>query len=125
MIKRRCFSLLLVLTVLLISACGNKIREGEVSGKEFKEAYTTTSIMPQIISNGKTTTTIIVPYTIHYPDRWSVTIKAYNEDDREWETATYWVTKKVFDAVNIGDQFKYDAEICLEDESYTREKKAD
>ncbi len=116
---------LLTFAMLLISGCGNKLREGEVCGKEFREAYTTTRLMPLTISNGKTTTTTLIPYIVRYPDRWSVTIKAYNEDNREWETATYWVAKEVFDAVNIGEQFEYDAETCLDDEPYTRERKAD
>ncbi len=115
---------LLALTMLLISGCGNKLREGEVCGKEYREAYTTIRLMPLTISNGKKTTTRLFPYIIRYPDRWSVTIKAYTEDNREWETAKYWVTKEVFDAVNIGAQFEYDAETCLDDEPYTRERKS-
>ena len=116
----------IVCLLLVVSLCGcsNAIIEGEVYEKEYREAYTTVMMLPLVISNGKTTSTIIVPYFVHYPDRYVVFIKAYQ--DEEWKTEDFYVSKEVYDSINIGDMFLYDEERGdLQDEPYTKERKED
>ena len=62
----------LVCILLIVSLCGcsNAITEGEVYEKEYREEYTTVMMLPLVISNGKTTTTKMIPYFVHYPDRY-------------------------------------------------------
>ena len=81
-------------------------------------------VLPLIISNGKTTSTIMVPYFVHYPDRYVIFIKAYQ--DEKWKTEDFYVSKEVYDSINIGDMFLYDEERGdLQDEPYTKERKED
>lgn len=112
----------LVLSVAL-ALCGcDEITEGEVYQKEYREAYTTVMILPFVISNGKTTKTYAVPYFVHYPDRYVVFIKAYQ--DGEWKTEDFYVSKEVYDTINIGDMFLYDKDRGdLQDEPYTKKRK--
>ena len=118
--KKICIALLLV-SVLLLSACSPKITSGEVYEKEYREAFTTVSFYPLIISNGKTTTTIMVPYTVYYPERWVIFIKSF--EDGKWLTEDFYVSEAVYNSINIGDMFEYDANRGdLEEEPYTKEK---
>ena len=118
--KKVCIAILLVF-VLFLSACSPKITSGEVYAKEYREAFTTVSTYPMIISSGKTTTTIMVPYTVYYPERWVIFIKSF--EDEEWITEDFYVSEAVYNSINIGDMFEYDENRGdLTDEPYTKEK---
>lgn len=111
----------LVFLILTLWGCEDKIAEGEVYEKEYRAAHTDVRMMPVVISNGKTTTTTVIPYVVSYPDRYIIHIKAFNGE--EWETEDYYVSKEVYDSVNVGDIFVYDTERGdLQDEPYTKER---
>ena len=115
---------ILLVFVLFLSACSPKITSGEVYDKEYREAFTTVSFYPLIISNGKTTTTTMVPYTVYYPERWVIFIKSF--EDGEWITEDFYVSEAVYNSINIGDMFEYDENRGdLKDEPYTKEKAED
>lgn len=115
---------ILLVFVLFLSACSPKITSGEVYDKEYREAFTTVSFYPLIISNGKTTTTTMVPYTVYHPERWVIFIKSF--EDGEWLTEDFYVSESVYNSISIGDMFEYDENRCdLTDEPYTKEKAED
>lgn len=120
--KKIVFTLLIVLALIMLISCSDSINEGDVYEKEFKPEYTTVSVLPMTISNGKTVTTIMVPYTIHYPDRWVIYIKAYDEETRKWITEDFYVSEEVYDSVNIGDYFVFDEDMGTRDEPYTKQE---
>ena len=112
---------ILLAFVLFLSACSLKITSGEVYDKEHRDAFTTVSLYPLIISNGKTTTTTMVPYTVYYPERWVIFIKSF--EDGEWITEDFYVSEAVYNSINIGDMFEYDENRGdLTDEPHTKEK---
>lgn len=118
---RKVLMAVIVLVSLFTFGCGNKLDEGEVYEKEFKPAYTQTLFIPLVISNGKSSTTTLVPYFYHYPDRYVIRIKAFKDND--WLTNEIYVTQNVYDSIVIGSEFKYVEGRDLLDEPYTREKK--
>lgn len=118
--KKIALFLSIILVFGLLVSCSKLINEGDIYEKEFKPEYTTVSVLPMTISNGKTVTTIMVPYTIHYPDRWVIYIKAYEEEKQEWLTEDFYVSKEVYDSVNIGDRFVFDESMGTRDEPYTK-----
>jgi len=120
--KVKIISLIIVLTIglLILTGCANKISSGEVYQKEFKEAHSVVRVIPLITSNGKTTHTTMIPYIYHYPDRYIIYIKKF--EDNEWKTASYYTTKEVYDSINIEDQFEYVKDRDLTEEPYTRER---
>lgn len=118
--KKALFSILCLIMLFSLFGCSS-ITEGEVYEKEYREAYTRTQIMPLIISNGKTATPIMIPYIVHYPERYVIHIKAFVDD--EWTTEDFYVSKEVYDSINVGDMFMYDEERGdLTDEPYTKER---
>ena len=117
-------ALICLLLVVSLCGCSNEITEGEVYEKEYREAHTTVMMLPLVISNGKTTKTTMIPFLVHYPDRYIIFIKAYQ--DEEWKTEDFYVSKEVYDSIKIGDMFLYDEERGdLQDEPYTKERKED
>lgn len=84
------------------------ITEGDIYSMEFQEAHTSMVMLPIVSSNGKTTTTTLIPYFFHYPDEWIVNIKAFNKNKNDFDTATFYVHEKVYDTLKIGDRFKFD-----------------
>jgi hypothetical protein len=117
-------ALICILLVVSLCGCSNAITEGEVYEKEYREAHTTVMMLPLVISNGKTTTTTMMPYFVHYPDRYVIFIKAYQ--DEEWKTEDFYVSKEIYESINIGDMFLYDEERGdLQDEPYAKERKED
>lgn len=117
-------ALICLLLVVSLCGCSNVITEGEVYEKEYREEYTAVVMLPLVISNGKSSTTTMIPYIVRYPDRYVIFIKAYQ--DEEWKTEDFYVSKEVYDSINIGDVFLYDEERGdLQDEPYTKERKGD
>ena len=114
---------LLVLMFLLLVGCGAKITSGEVIDKKYTKAHTQVIMVPLVMSNGKTTTTTIIPYLYHYADRWEITIRQYDAENGAEVTATYSVTQDVYDAVNLHDEFVYNKDMEPEEPEYIRERK--
>lgn len=121
--KRAALVALVVVLLLSISGCSGKITSGEVIEKSFTPAYSTVRIIPLFISNGKTSHVVYVPYTYHYSDKWEITIAAWDEKEKEMQTATYRVTEEVYEAVEIGAEFVYDKDMKPIEPEYTRERK--
>lgn len=120
--KRAVLIVLAVVLLLSLTACSSKITSGEVVKKSFTPAHSELRMIPIVISNGKTFTTIVIPYTYHYSDCWEITIAAWDEEEKKMQTATYRVTEKVYEAVEIGAEFVYDKDMKPIEPEYTREK---
>lgn len=121
--KRHYLLLVLIIIILLnfcflLTACKEEHYEGEITCKEFLKEYTTIKIIPVIVHNGKTTSTIMIPYTHHYPDRWKLTIQWYA--DNKFHNKNIYVTKECYDSVNIGDWFVYNKSFCSLKEPCTK-----
>lgn len=120
--KRAVFAVLAVVLLLSISACRSKITSGEVVEKNFTPAHREVRLIPIFISNGKNSSTRLVPFVYHYSDRWDVTIAAWDEKEKKMQTATYRVTEEVYEAVEIGAEFVYDKDMKPIEPEYTRER---
>lgn len=112
------FSILLI--ALVLGGCSQKLTQGEVIEKKFTPAHSEVMIIPIVTSNGESISTTYVPYVYYYSDAYKITIRDYV--DTEEQTATYRVTKEVYDNVNIGDEFIYSDEYEPDEPEYTREK---
>ena len=120
--KSKFMILVLIFTITFLCSCSNKITQGEVIDKHYSPAYDQTLIIPFSISNGKTSTTVFIPYIYHYSDKYEITIQAWNEKNNEMQTASYRVTKDVYENIDIGSEFLYDENMEPKYPEYTRER---
>ena len=102
--KRYLLSISMAAVFLLISACSS-VTEGEVIKKEHKEATSYVAMMPMVVAgaNGTTTTTMI-PYMIHHPERWVVTVEGKDEDG-EMDTKKFYLEQEEYKSYSKGDHF--------------------
>lgn len=122
--KKLALIILCVFMMFSFYGCCNQITEGEIYAKKHKEAYTTVQYIPLVMSNGKTSSCVLVPYFVRYPERYVIYIKAYQNE--KWVTEDFYVSKEVYNLANIGDMFSYDEDRGdLKDEPYTKERKSD
>lgn len=106
----------------MMCSCSEKITQGEVINKKYTPAHTDIVMIPMVRSNGKTTTTQIIPFVYSYSDKYEITILGYDSEKNK-STATYRVNKEVFDSVNLGDEFLFINEYEPEYPEYTRDRK--
>lgn len=119
--KRMISVLAATVALFALAGCSQKITSGEVIGKQFTPAHTEVRLTPIVISNGKTTTTSIVPFTYYYPDTYTITISGLDKNG-EQQAATYRVTEEVYDAVAVGSEFVYVDDMQPDSPEYTRER---
>lgn len=113
-------AVVLFLIVTTLSGCGHRLTEGEVYDKKFIAAHTQALLLPMTIYNGKTSTTVLVPYTYYYPDTWTISIKDFQ--DGKWIYAEYCVPEEVYTSAEIGSIFRYEKDRDLTEPPYTRER---
>lgn len=110
-------TILTTLLVLALAACSQKIKEGEVVGKEFTPQHTMMILMPVTISTGKTTTTNMIPMWLFFPDSYRIDIKAF--DGNQWVEASWWTDRATYDQVVVGGYFIAD-ESCFDEQPRQR-----
>lgn len=90
--------------LMFSSACSPEIKEGEIESKEFHPASTVMAMMPVTTSNGRSSTTDLVPMFFYYPDSYSIRIKKFT--GKQWEHTTYWVDSYTYSNATIGGYYK-------------------
>lgn len=58
----------------------------------------------------------------HYSDSYKIDIRDYNEKEKEYDTATYYVTEEVYNQCEIGSIFKYEKGRDFAEIPYTRKE---
>lgn len=111
---------LILLLLFSLVGCTQKLTEGEVINKKFIEAHTQVLLMPRSTLINGSVTVITIPYVFYYDDDYVITIKG--EFDGEETTATYHVTKEIYEEYEISDTFIYDSKTCNDEPSYTKEE---
>lgn len=106
-------ALLIIMVITMVVAIGYEIYEefrppeivdGRVVELEYLKEREQLTYIPLTISSGKTTSVIMQPTYIHYPETFRVKIE--NGDKQE----EFYVNKKTYKSLNIGNRFKYEPE---------------
>lgn len=103
--RQKVFFLIVILSVILCG-CGNKIEKGVVYDKEFVPAYTETVLIPIVSTNGKTTTTTLIPVTNSISEKWYISIQSQGEGE-EYQKARYEVSEEIFNQYEVGDFYSH------------------
>lgn len=88
----------------LVIGCEPSLKEGEIYSKRFHPAHTDMILMPVTMSDGKTSSTTLVPMFFYYPDSYSVDIKKFN--GKKWVKAIWWVDRYTYEQIVVGGYFK-------------------
>lgn len=113
---------LLILGILLLTGCSNKVTYGEVITKEHNKAYRQLVMIPVHTYNGKISTTIMIPYWIFHEENWKIEIKGKNKEGNI-DTDIYYITENLYDEINIGDMYEYRPDLDLTEEPVVKIKK--
>ena len=116
------FTVIAIIAMFLLCGCSDEITQGEVIEKNYSPAHTKIITMPVVISGGKTSNMILIPFKYYYSDKWEITIQQWNEESKEMQTAVFRVTKEVYDDIEIGSEFIYKEYMEPNYPEYTREK---
>ena len=100
--------------VLCLTSC-NKLEEGVVVAKWYEPTHTYVALMPLVISNGKTTTTMMIPYVITDYEDWCVKIKGKYKDEERIETI--YVSQKLYEYLSIGSHLKLTDDCSMSDDN--------
>ena len=76
------------------------------------------SLIPMVISTGKTTTTTLIPYIIHDSEDWCIKVTGIGVKG-DTITRTYYVDKMAFDTLSVGKFICVDGD-CDDDENNTK-----
>lgn len=123
--KKKIFSLILVLIVpvLLFCGCKEKNFEGEICHLEYKEECSEEITRTTYVWTGKFGVPIFHHYIRTYPDRWYVEVRSFNKEKQKYEYNSCYVTEECFEQLKIGDWFIYDESYCFSKEPYTEARK--
>ena len=107
---------LFILISLSLCSCTNTHNErGYVIEKNHRDAYNTVQFIH--VYNGKTT--MLIPYTIHHHETWSLDLRDENEGKYKNYTV-YLKDSSVWEEIQIGDYFVWDEDTCFDCEPTTR-----
>jgi hypothetical protein len=119
-----CFIVLSILTIIGIFIYFNKeeLQEGSIYNKTHKLPWVQFATIPLIVSNGKTNTIITTQYVYYHPEQWIISIKDYDEKNKEFKTNCFFVYEEVYNQVQIGDRFKFDKSKGFDEEPIIKTK---
>jgi len=109
---------ILILLFILLIGC-NEIDKGIVVGKRYEPTQTYTTIIPLVISTGKSVTTIMIPYVITDNEDYILKVKD-NEIVRE-----VYVSKQCYEKLDTGDVWIKDSDCSFSDNNNTKIRKDD
>ena len=99
--KRILMALMLVVTLVALSACSPPLTEGVCVDKRHTDGYTTRWM--QMIRVGKTN--VPIWHTTYHADTWRLQVAGVNADGDE--VVEWWnVSQEVYEATDIGDTVK-------------------
>lgn len=64
-------NIIFCLLITALSSC-DKLKYGNVTGKNYHQSYTTIILIPQTISTGKITMTYFISVPVFYPESYSL-----------------------------------------------------
>jgi len=106
-----------ILIVLLVTSC-NHLTEGTVIGKKYEPLNSYTTLIPLVMSTGKTTVIIMTPYLVVDGEDFIVEIDGLYRG--EHRTEYVYVSKKEYECLNIGSRFVVGEDCSTDDTNNTQ-----
>lgn len=94
--------LVLAAFVIVLAGCGGGLDSGNVTAKSEIAAHDETRLFPLVISTGKVTTVILVPWIVHYPDAWRLELRDCLSNAPKCKTGHIYVSEETYRDTRIG-----------------------
>lgn len=107
-----------ILCVCFLFGSCQKLKYGNVVEMWHEPESNYMMLMPLVISTGKTTSTMMIPYFVHDNEDWCIKVTGIGTDG-DTITRTYYVDAMAFDTLSIG-KFICVEGICNEDTNNVR-----
>ena len=114
------YALYTVLACVLLISC-NHLEEGIVVGRHYEPTEQNMVIMPLIMSNGKTTTTMMIPYFVTDYEDYVLHIKGVYKGEEVIEQV--YVTKDCYERLQNGGTWYKDDSCSFSDDNNTKERR--
>lgn len=112
--------LTLILLPLLFIGC-NELEQGDVVAKRFEPQRQYMAFFPLIISNGKSTSVIMIPYMVTDYEDWVVTITGIADGDTLTEEV--YVSREKYECLYVGDHMIVDSGCVKTDNNNVKVRK--
>lgn len=91
----------ILLLILLLVGCQKKIDMGVVIDKIYEPERTYTSMMPVVVSTGKSVMTVMIPYRVTDNEDFIIIVNGIT-DEFESVNNKYYISKKLYKRLEIG-----------------------
>lgn len=120
--KKRIYLLLIsILILILFIGCQNSIKNGTIVKKWYEPDNTYILYVPFVVTDGKYTKTILMPYLIYDKEDFCIKIRGVNYVG-DTITKTFFINKSSYDTLNVGDYIHVD-DYCDADKNNTKTEK--
>lgn len=109
---------LLIISILFLAGCANKLKEGYVIEKWHEPRTEYMMLMPMVISDGKSVTTIYTPYWIVDNEDWVVKIRGKYKG-KVIEESVY-VGEKQYECLSVSSHLKINEDCSTDDLNNTK-----
>jgi hypothetical protein len=112
--------LTILLLLLITYSCKPPITEGIIIDKYYEPNHTYITVLPIVTTNGKTTSTIMIPYVIYDNEDYCVKVRGINIDN-DTIINTLYLSKSQYDTLNINEFICIDGH-CTDDNNVEKEQ---
>ncbi len=114
------YAIYIVLACVLFTSC-NHLEEGEVIGRHYEPTTQNIMILPLIMSNGKTKTTMMIPYLVTDYEDYVLHVKGLYKGEEVIEQV--YVTKECYNNLQNGGTWYKDDNCSFSDDNNTKERR--
>ena len=114
------YALYTLLVCVILTGC-NHLEEGTVVNKHYEPMEQNLIVMPLIISNGKTTTTMMIPYFITDNEDYVLHIKGIYKGEEVIEQV--YTSKEYYEQMQNGDRWKKTQYCSFSDNNNQKERR--
>jgi len=114
------YTLYAVLACVFLVGC-NHLNEGTVVGKHYEPMQQNMMLMPMVMSNGKTTTTMMIPYFVTDNEDYVLHIKGTYKGEEVIEQV--YTSKECYEKMQNGDTWTKTDYCSFSDNNNTKERR--
>lgn len=105
--------------MLLLTNCGETLKRGTIVEKRYEPERDYFIYLPMTMISGKSSYIFMMPMMMHDNEDFVITIKGRNPDN-EVQVETYYVSKKQYECMTVGDTFVAGEDCSINDNNNSK-----